>query len=215
MSHELRTPLNAVIGFSELLAASALGESATRHAEHIHAAGNRLSAVVNEMIRLSEGGNLSADPSVQEHNSEPVAPVCADADERTLRVLCVDDNSRNRDLITAVLTAQGVECQTANDGAEALAAVAAGRFDLVLMDIQMPVMNGVEATRAIRALPQDQAGVPIVAVTANTLADQLVEYAQAGINDCIAKPFALTELLGKVAQWTDIANDAGPVTRSA
>ena len=69
------------------------------------------------------------------------------------------------------------------------------------MDIQMPVMDGVEATRRIRALGGEAGAVPIVAVTANTLADQVESYFEAGMDDLIAKPVNMAELLAKVAHW--------------
>ncbi|HEX8471380.1 MAG TPA: response regulator, partial [Brevundimonas sp.] len=72
---------------------------------------------------------------------------------------------------------------------------------VILMDIQMPVMDGVAATRAIRALGDYRAGCPIVAVTANTLAAQLDSYAAAGMNDWIEKPVNINILLDKTTGW--------------
>jgi CheY-like chemotaxis protein len=116
-------------------------------------------------------------------------------------VLYVDDNDNNRALVTAILTAQGFDCQTAEDGRQGLDAARTGDWDLVLMDIQMPVMDGVEATRAIRALGGPAGAVPIVALTANTLADQIADYAAAGMDDVIAKPVDMGELIGKTQTW--------------
>jgi CheY-like chemotaxis protein len=137
-------------------------------------------------------------------NPEPARPSPTD---RALRVLCVDDNSRNLALLRAVLSAYKVECETADDGMGAIEAASRGGFDVILMDIQMPVMNGVEATRAIRRLPTAQAKAPIIAVTANTLDEQLDEYRAAGMNDCIAKPVPMAELMAKILHWTMAANE--------
>ena len=118
-----------------------------------------------------------------------------------MRVLYVDDNDNNRALVSTLLSLQGVVCETADDGAQGLAAASRGDWDLVLMDIQMPVMDGVEASRRIRALGDEAAAVPIIALTANTLDDQLATYAEVGMNDCIAKPVNAAELFSKVAHW--------------
>jgi CheY-like chemotaxis protein len=101
--------------------------------------------------------------------------------------------------VQAVLQSQGVACELVCDGAEAVIAAKAGGYDLILMDIQMPVLDGVAAVRAIRAAGGQQ--IPILALTANTLAEQRAEYAAAGMQDCIAKPVNMTELLTKTAQW--------------
>ncbi|HLY80572.1 MAG TPA: response regulator, partial [Caulobacteraceae bacterium] len=120
------------------------------------------------------------------------------AQQRTLMVLYADDNEANRLLVQTVLVSQGHRCDLANDGAAAVAAVQGGEYDVVLMDIQMPVKDGVQATVEIRALPSD---IPILAVTANTLSDDRARYAEVGMNDCIAKPVNISELLAKLAYW--------------
>jgi CheY-like chemotaxis protein len=89
---------------------------------------------------------------------------------------------------------------TAEDGALGVAAVEAGDFDLVFMDIQMPVMDGVEATRRIRALPSPKGDTPIVATTANVMPEQLATYRASGINGVVAKPISPAALLTEVAR---------------
>ncbi len=207
MSHELRTPLNSVIGFSELLANSNISSDQVEQAQRINISGKHLLGVVNEMIRLSSHDGWSGERSpelgqVTPPSSALVQPFQADC-QRSARVLYVDDNESNRALITAVLSAQGIDCHTADDGQQGFEAALAGGWDLILMDIQMPVMNGVEATRAIRALSGPAAAVPIIAVTANTLDDQLEEYAEAGMNDVIAKPVDIAELISKAVMWIE------------
>jgi signal transduction histidine kinase/ActR/RegA family two-component response regulator len=126
-------------------------------------------------------------------------------DETPIRVLYADDHESNRVLVQALLRSQGCLCDLVCDGAEAVAAVRGGAYDLVLMDIQMPVQDGLSAAREIRALPCPQSEVPILALTANTLADQREAYAAAGMQDCIAKPVNLAELITKTAQWATAA----------
>ena len=203
MSHELRTPLNAVIGFSELLAGAGLSPAQEEQARRIHQAGQRLLTVVNQMIDLSEQGSDPAPAPVDEPGraAEPGPPEAGLQGGAPLRVLCVDDNQTNRMLMTAMLSAQGMVCETAEDGALGLAAAAAGHWDVVLMDIQMPVMDGVESARRIRALDGEAAAVPIIAVTANTLAAQVATYVAAGMDDLVTKPVDMAELVGKVAYW--------------
>ena len=201
MSHELRTPLNTVIGFSDLLATSSLNVEQADHVGRINNAGQRLLSVVNEMndqsVRdASEGEAAPAVTGLTVVESEVGAEVSGatcDAIEReasgpTPRILYVDDHDCNRALVVAVLEAQGIACATAEDGAQGLEAARTGDWDLILMDIQMPVMDGVAATRAIRALPGHRGATPIVALTANTLAEQKAEYFAAGMDDCMAKP---------------------------
>lgn len=206
MSHELRTPLNAVIGFSELLSGVGLHPAQEEQAKRIHQAGQRLLAVVNQMIDLSEQDHDPAEATAIEAGSgdsagEPCEPASGPHNDAQLRVLCVDDNQTNRMLMTAMLSGPGMVCVTAEDGAQGLAAASSGDWDVVLMDIQMPVMDGVESTRGIRALGGEAGAVPIIAVTANTLAAQVETYVAAGMDDLVAKPVDMAELIGKVAYW--------------
>jgi len=205
MSHELRTPLNAVLGFSALLSEAGLAPAQQDHAGRIHAAGERLATVVEQMIGLSQHDDWTGDvePSVGlEPGLSDDDAVAADDDEgRAMRVLYVDDNDSNRALISALLALQGIVCETADDGAQGLAAASRGDWDVILMDIQMPVMDGVEAARRIRLLNDEASAVPIIAVTANTLDEQLAAYADVGMNDCVSKPVKAPELLTKLFEW--------------
>ena len=117
-----------------------------------------------------------------------------------VRVLVVEDNPTNRLVATRMLGQLGAEVRTADNGAEGVAAIEAEDFDLVFMDIQMPVMDGVEATRRIRALHGDKAHVPIVATTANVMPEQLAAYRASGIDGVIAKPISPSALLDEVAR---------------
>lgn len=196
MSHELRTPLNAVLGFSELLAQADLSVEQQDHARRIHEAGERLHELVESMIAddtTPKAAGVIGDVAQQKEGR---------ADDRQIQVLYVDDNDSNRALVTAILTSQGIACVTANDGCEGVEKAAAGAWDLILMDIQMPVMNGIEATRRIRALTGSIAQAPIVALTANTLPEQLEEYAAAGMDDVLGKPVDILGLLQKVDVWS-------------
>ena len=100
-----------------------------------------------------------------------------------------------------MLATQAITCETAVDGAQGVDAAAAGDWDIILMDIQMPIMDGVAAARRIRGLEGQVAATPIIALTANTLDEQVRGYFEAGMDDCIAKPVDMIELLTKVARW--------------
>ena len=96
------------------------------------------------------------------------------------------------------------------DGAEAVAALQQRAYDLVLMDIQMPVMDGVQATRQIRALGGAAANVPVIALTANVYAEQVARFREAGMTDHIGKPVQRSKLLETVDRW--LRNAAPNVT---
>ncbi|MDP4023665.1 PAS domain-containing protein [Methylobacterium sp. NEAU 140] len=122
-------------------------------------------------------------------------------------ILLVEDVPLNQELACAVLESQGYAVTVAGDGAEAIAAVetafAAGDgYDLVLMDVQMPRVDGITATRRIRALPGRARAVPIVAMTANILPTQIAELREAGMDDHVGKPFRRADLFAVIARWT-------------
>ncbi|HEY2710524.1 MAG TPA: response regulator [Caulobacteraceae bacterium] len=133
--------------------------------------------------------------------SAPEAAASAFPDQRPLeglRLLLVDDNRINRIVGLKSLEALGADVDTAEDGQSAIEAVAQAPFDLVLMDINMPGMDGMEATRRIRALGADD--LPIIALTADAMGHHLEAYRAAGMNGFIAKPFSPTTLLTEIAR---------------
>jgi signal transduction histidine kinase/HPt (histidine-containing phosphotransfer) domain-containing protein/ActR/RegA family two-component response regulator len=117
------------------------------------------------------------------------------------RILLVEDLEINQELARAILERAGHRTHVVSDGAEAVAAVQAADYDLVLMDVQMPRMDGIAATREIRALPYPARQIPIVAMTANVLPQQVRSFKDAGMNDHIGKPIKRKDLLDKVAAW--------------
>jgi CheY-like chemotaxis protein len=116
------------------------------------------------------------------------------------RVLLVEDNEINRELALELLGDAGLVVSVAADGREAIDALGREAFDLVLMDCQMPLMDGYQATRAIRADPR-WPGLPIVAMTANAMAGDRELALAAGMNDHIAKPIVLDEMFATIARW--------------
>ena len=110
------------------------------------------------------------------------------------RILIAEDLPMNRELAGAILARAGHEVDMAEDGEQALEKARSGDYDIILMDIQMPKMDGLSATRAIRALAGARGQVPIVALTANALPDQVREFMRAGMNGHVAKPIRQPDL---------------------
>jgi len=121
---------------------------------------------------------------------------------RPARILIVDDSPVNRELVSVLLSVFGHDLTEAAGGAEAVLAAAEKSFDLILMDLQMPGMDGLAATRAIRSASPLNRTTPIVALSANILPTHLEACRQVGMNDHIGKPIDTRELLTKVVRWT-------------
>jgi PAS domain S-box-containing protein len=135
---------------------------------------------------------------------ETPADAQAEADIGEFRVLLVEDNPTNRLVISKLLQALGIVVETAEDGEAGVAAAAKGGFDMVLMDIQMPGMDGMEATRRIRAMDGPIASTPVVAITANVLADQKSSYTAAGMDGVVAKPVSAAALLSEITRVSEL-----------
>jgi len=140
-----------------------------------------------------------ASQEVPQISIEPPPPEAAGG--RKPRILVVDDIDTNREIVQAYLSDSGYRVDTIDNAAEAMRLLQKERYDLVLMDIQMPVMDGVTATRCIRALPNAVKDIPIVAMTANVLPQQVRSYLDAGMNDHIGKPFDRSKLCKGIRRW--------------
>ena len=119
---------------------------------------------------------------------------------RGARVLLVEDNPFNRELAVDLLGKAGIEVTIAVNGQEALDSLAKAEFDGVLMDCQMPVLDGYAATRALRKLPELR-NLPVIAMTANAMAGDREKAIEAGMNDHIAKPINFEQLFATLARW--------------
>ena len=125
-------------------------------------------------------------------------------------ILLVEDNVINQKVVTATLRKKGYEVSVANNGSEALEALARSQFDLVLMDLQMPVLDGLETTRRIRLIPRF-ASLPVVALTAHTAAAERQHALEAGVDGYLTKPLPPAELLAAVEKYVARAQDRAPV----
>jgi CheY-like chemotaxis protein len=130
--------------------------------------------------------------------SGPASARCgADAPVRPVRILVAEDNATNRQVALAQLRKLGYEAVAVNNGAEAVENVQGGGYDLVLMDCQMPVMDGLEATRQIRL----STGIPVVAMTAHAMPGDRDRCLSEGMDDYLAKPVELKQLVKVLAKW--------------
>jgi len=118
------------------------------------------------------------------------------------RILVVEDTEDNRRIVRDLMTAFDYELIEAKDGAEGVLMAQSHRPDLILMDIQLPVMDGYEATRRIKAQP-DLQHIPVIAVTSYALSGDETKAREAGCNAYIAKPFSPRQLLAKVREFLD------------
>ena len=125
------------------------------------------------------------------------------------RVLVADDELYNRLLVQAILEKWGISPMLVNNGSEALEAVQGNDFDLVLMDVRMPVMNGIEATKAIQQLPDKRkAKTPIIALTATTRQTEIEECTAAGMAQVLSKPFNESQLFTLITKILNHDDDA-------
>ena len=152
--------------------------------------------IVELPVRKADRGNNEIDTPDQS-NTTNIA-------QRALHILVAEDNQLNAMIVIQLLERSGHETVHVENGAEAVRRVSAENFDLVLMDGHMPEMDGIEATRLIREIPSRK-GIPIIGLTADTLASQHVLMREAGMNTIITKPFTETELLSSI--WSNVSNE--------
>jgi signal transduction histidine kinase len=145
-------------------------------------------------------------------SSTDVKPqLCSDPDNRKgVRILLVEDIPMNQELASTILRRAGHVVEIASDGVEAVAAVEQNSYDLIFMDIQMPRMDGVTATRKIRQLKGPARLTPIIAMTANALPEQVRAFRKAGMDGYVAKPFKqqdLHEAIRRIIEMTPGSDD--------
>jgi CheY-like chemotaxis protein len=116
------------------------------------------------------------------------------------RILVAEDSIDLQQLVKSIFDPLDIEIEFAENGEVALEKVAGGNFDIILMDIQMPVMGGVETTQRLR---KAKCKTPIIAVTANILKEEEEKIMQAGCNDYLLKPYNLNSLIGKIEKYLD------------
>jgi CheY-like chemotaxis protein len=127
-----------------------------------------------------------------------------EAPEESLNILVVDDLDANREIVRALLEATGQRVHEAAGGAQAVSLAVRQTFDLILMDLQMPGMDGFATTRAIRRLSPENSTTPIIALSANVLPEHVDEAERAGMNDHIGKPIVPAKLFAVLNRWAGV-----------
>ena len=128
----------------------------------------------------------------------------------SLRIFVAEDNEVNQKVLTAILTRAGHRVDIVGSGIEVVSAVIRGSYDLVLMDVQMPEMDGVTATRRIRDLDGDMSQIPIIALTANAMKGDEDTYRAAGMNDYVSKPIESEKLAAAMQRQCGAEAPIGP-----
>ena len=188
---DLRTELNSAVGYTEL--GGRYGSQAEEYLGKIRS----VLTDMEETIAYTLGEPLHDEPTAEE------AETAGSLEGK--RVLLVDDNELNREILKEVLIGHGLLIEEADDGSKAVAAVKAhepGYYHFILMDIEMPVMDGFEATANIRKLPNRiRANIPIIALTADAVPENRERVAAAEMDDFLAKPTKSTRLLRSLAKF--------------
>src|SRR5213082_3371557 len=208
MHHEVRTPLNQVIGYAEMLQEQAkdLGhDSFASDLQNVHTAGRRLLELIVEnfaSIQVSSdavGSDFITSKRRQGFAREPTATqnTVVDTETGTATLLVVDDNELNRDMLRRRLERLGYKVSCAENGSEALKLLRTESFDLLLLDIIMPVMDGFEVLEQLKAEPLHR-DIPVIVLSASDQLDHVVKCIQKGAQDYLTKPFSPVLLQARI-----------------
>ncbi len=207
LRHDLRTPLSQIVGYAELLRDEASDNGDTAYLadlEKIRAAAHRALEVADEAVPPSPAPGSTASP-FRESPAPPTPFVAAPGprppalplDASAVRLLVVDDNELNRDMFTRRLGARGFQAEAVADGEQALRRVDEERFDVVLLDVMMPGLSGLDVLRGVRER-WPESDLPVIMVTARDATEDVVEALQAGANDYVTKPLDFPVVLARV-----------------
>lgn len=190
MAHAIRTPLNSLTGGLELVADELAGKS--QDFEVVKDAADQLAEIASKLIEQADTGEIQAidvqlDP-VSEQSNE-IGP-----NTSAPKVLLAEDTESNRYVIERLLSSIGCQATTVTNGVEAVEAARAGSFDVILMDVMMPIMDGEQATQAIRDMTGPASRTPIIGVTAHSLQAERERLLSAGMTACLSKPIRREEL---------------------
>ncbi len=191
VSHELRTPLNGIIGFTDILIESKnLDETQKNHLSTIKTSSDTLLALVDELL------------DNENSKKEAINPLELMEISKKIKILVAEDNGINQLLISTILNQEGFEVVVADNGKIAVDILSETDFDIILMDLMMPEMNGYDATEYIRKnLSGVKATIPIVAVSADVTKDVKEKCKAVGMDEYISKPYDskhLIELIYKI-----------------
>jgi PAS domain S-box-containing protein len=228
LSHKIRTPLNSIIGFVDLLTQEDLTDKQMEFVKTVHINSKSLLEIVNDLEtpqacpteteseavspeKQSEKPAFSKNPADQNPDKNPTKDT-----GKKVQILLADDVEENRMLLKAILQGTDYKVTICSNGAEAVEYANKQEFDLILMDLNMPVMDGLEATKLIRSEGKNRTTV-IVALTASTIKGDEVVCLDAGCDDFLTKPIKKEALLRKIEQFVqqkkqiDIAVQGGHI----
>jgi CheY-like chemotaxis protein len=167
--------------------------------------------VTTTKLALGQSSTLLTNLQTSETSSTQVGssnnnPIINNASKQNLQVLIVDDNAINREIVCSMLRKMGCEPIVAKDGLEAVEISKNEVHDIILMDVQMPGMDGLEASRTIRQREQNLnlKRKPIIALTANAMTDDKENCIKAGMDDYLTKPFTRVQLTELMSRWTKV-----------
>jgi CheY-like chemotaxis protein/HPt (histidine-containing phosphotransfer) domain-containing protein len=184
ISQELRIPLNSIIGFTNLLLQTDLSGKQVEYLNSIQTSSESLLKIVNGILDNSKTETGTIDRAYERFG-----------------VLAVDDNQVNLRLVCTLLEDLGIEVKAAHSGEEAVRYASETHFDLILMDVQMPGMDGIEAMKRIHDNEGQGQKTPVVALTAHSLPDEIMQLLDAGMDDYAVKPISEQQLRAKLDKW--------------
>lgn len=175
-----------------------MGVDVVAHRPHVF---DRIPYILSTLFGEREADGMRPEATPHAPAAEAKAPTPVSKSHGALRVLVVDDNAINQQVAEIFLRRKDYDVDLASNGLEALNLVSEGDFDAVLMDVEMPKMDGIEATQRIRQLPKPKCDVPVIAMTAHAVAGDREECLKAGMNDYIAKPIDHRKLYLAIEYW--------------
>ncbi len=237
LRHDLRTPVNQIIGYSEMLQEDAIDAGQTRivpDLQKINAAARNLLPLIDRVPDLLEaqapapaasaGARPQGDPAAltapRPRETEPRAPAAKARDRQApprggpATLLVVDDNELNRDMLTRRLERRGYIVLTADDGEQALRMVSACPPDLILLDIMMPGLSGIEVLKILRE-EHSVVQLPVIMATAMDLGEDIVEALMLGANDYVSKPLDFPVVLARTETQLSLKRAMGEIRRLA
>jgi len=199
VSHQMRTSLSGLLGFTQFLKETKLTEEQKEYVKIIATSSDELLTLVNNIIDITPKTRIFNHVKT-EKISKNMMP--SSFTTKIPYVLVVDDNEINKRLLAKVLEHENLKVIYASNGKEAVALREDNDFDIIFMDIQMPVMNGVDASKAIRKYEDEQniVHVPIIALTANIEKNDRDTYFNAGMTDYMVKPIMIDAVRKRIAQ---------------
>jgi CheY-like chemotaxis protein len=212
LSHEIRTPMNGVLGMTGMLAGTPLTAEQSQYLDYITSSSSLLIHSINDILLNFAVGdspglremelrdkliNAEKDFTGTTQNIQKLTNEFAK--QYPLKILVGEDNQMNQQLVLMILKRLGYEADISVNGKDVLEIVSEKTYDLIFMDVQMPEMDGLEATRMIRLCPSVQP--VIIAMTANAMLGDREECLRAGMDDYISKPLNFEELVRMLEKW--------------